>query len=450
MKKSKIVIYLLVFFLINCVSANSQTSVLIGYWHNWNDSGAPYVMLDQIDSRYNVICIAFAEPTSPSDMTMHFTPDVVSQSTFIAQVQALQSQGKKVLISIGGANASISLNNTTNRDAFINSMTSILNTFHFDGIDIDIEHGNSILASGTIANPTSVDCINLIYAINQIKTNYFIANNRQMMLTFAPETAYVQGGMSAYGGIWGGYLPLLHAFRNDLNYIHVQLYNSGSMYGIDGIIYSQGTADFILAMSEAVIQGFNTAGGFFQGIPAAKVAVGLPACPLAAGGGFVSTSVVRSAVKYLNGTGPKPGSYTLVQTGGYPNLAGMMTWSVNWDKVTTCNPASYEYAQNYQLLFGTPTNINNESTINKFKLSQNYPNPFNPSTSISYEIPQEGFVKLIIIDALGREVEVLVNQQLQPGTYEMNWDASACPSGVYYYRLESGAFTETKKSVLIK
>ncbi|NTU73393.1 hypothetical protein HGB07_04465, partial [Candidatus Roizmanbacteria bacterium] len=72
-------------------------------------------------------------------------------------------------------NVSISLNNTANRDAFINSMTSILNTYHFDGIDIDIEHGNSILASGTIANPTSVDCINLIYAINQIKTNYFIA-----------------------------------------------------------------------------------------------------------------------------------------------------------------------------------------------------------------------------------------------------------------------------------
>lgn len=432
------------------ISANSQSSVLIGYWHNWNYSGAPYIMLDQIDSRYNVICVAFAEPTSPSNMFMRFTPDVVSQSTFIAQVQSLQSQGKKVLISIGGANASISLNNIANRDSFINSMSSILNTYHFDGIDIDIEHGNSILASGTITNPTSVDCINLIYAINQIKTNYFIANNRQMMLTFAPETAYVQGGMSAYGGIWGGYLPILHAFRNDLNYIHVQLYNSGSMYGIDGNIYSQGTADFILAMSEAVIRGFNTTGGYFQGLPANKVAVGLPACPLAAGGGFVSTSVVQSAVKYLKGTGPKPGSYTLYQTGGYPNIAGMMTWSINWDKVTSCNPTSYEYAQNYQLLFGTPTGISNEAVISEYKLNQNYPNPFNPSTSISYEIPQNGFVKIIIYDALGREVVTLVNEHQSAGSYIVDWNASDYSSGTYFCRLETNGFMDVKVMLLTK
>ena len=171
--KSKIKFCLSVLLLFLSISTKSQGSVLIGYWHNWNDSNAPYILLDQVDSRYNVVCVAFAEPVSPSDMTMHFTPDVVSQTTFIEQVQSLQSQGKKVLISIGGANASISLNNNANRDAFINSMTSILNTFQFDGIDIDIEHGNSILASGTITNPTSVDCINLIYAINQIKTNYF-------------------------------------------------------------------------------------------------------------------------------------------------------------------------------------------------------------------------------------------------------------------------------------
>jgi hypothetical protein len=55
-----------------------------------------------------------------------------------------------------------------------------------------------------------------------------------------------------------------------------------------------------------------------------------------------------------------------------------------------------------------------------------------------------------VFDAIGREVEVLVNQQLQPGTYEVNWDASSYPSGVYYYRLEAGLYSETKKMVLIK
>jgi chitinase len=358
----------------------AQNPVLIGYWHNWNDTNAPYIALNQIDSRYTVVCVSFAVPTSASDMTMLFTPDGISQSTFISQIQALQNQGKKILLSIGGATTSISLNNTTNRNAFINSMTTILNTYGFDGIDIDIEHGNSILASGTITNPTSVDCTNLIYAINQIKANYYSSFSRNMMLTFAPETAYVQGGISAYGGIWGGYLPLLHAFRNDLSYVHVQLYNSGSVYGIDGNIYIQGTADFIIALTEALIHGFTTAGGQFQGLPADKVVVGLPACSSAAGGGFVSTVNVQNAINYLRGVGPKPGSYTLNQLAGYPNLGGMMTWSINWDKVTTCNSSAYAYAQNYEQIFGTTLSVPQIDLRNNIVLS---PNPSSGQITIS-------------------------------------------------------------------
>ena len=345
--------FLYIFCMLACLS-NAQNPVLVGYWQNWNDANAPYIPLDQIDARYNVVCVSFAVPTSPSDMNMLFTPDGVSEATFISQMQTLQSQGKKVLLSIGGATTSISLNTIQNRDIFVSSMMSILNNYHFDGIDIDIEHGDSILATGTIANPVSADSINLIDALTQINNNYLTNFNVPMMLTFAPETAYVQGGMSAYGGIWGGYLPLLDALRSDIDFIHVQLYNSGSIYGIDGMVYNQGTADFIVAMTEALIQGFQTSGGAFVGFPANKVIVGLPACPNAAGGGFTSTAVVSSAIKYLKGNGPKPGTYTLSLVGGYPNLGGMMTWSINWDKVTTCNAASYEYAENYATIFGGP------------------------------------------------------------------------------------------------
>ncbi len=85
-----------------------------------------------------------------------------------------------------------------------------------------------------------------------------------------------------------------------------------------------------------------------------------------------------------------------------------------------------------------------------YSLSQNYPNPFNPTTQFGFRIADFGLVKLTVFDAIGREVEVLVNQQLQPGTYEVSWDASEYPSGVYYYRLETGLFSETKKMVLIK
>ena len=98
------------------------------------------------------------------------------------------------------------------------------------------------------------------------------------------------------------------------------------------------------------------------------------------------------------------------------------------------------------------TGINSISSEvpDQFSLMQNYPNPFNPTTQFGFRIADFGLVRLTVFDALGGEVTSLVNQQLNPGTYEVSWDASVYPSGVYYYRLESGTFTQTRKMVLIK
>jgi uncharacterized delta-60 repeat protein len=102
---------------------------------------------------------------------------------------------------------------------------------------------------------------------------------------------------------------------------------------------------------------------------------------------------------------------------------------------------------------------------NQFSLSQNYPNPFNPVTKIKFDTPPRPspkgrgqWVKLIIYDILGREVAVLINEELNPGTYEVNWDAGNYPSGVYFYKLTAADasaslsfnYSETKKMVLIK
>ena len=86
----------------------------------------------------------------------------------------------------------------------------------------------------------------------------------------------------------------------------------------------------------------------------------------------------------------------------------------------------------------------------EFILSQNYPNPFNPTTSIQYSINSRQFVKLIVYDLLGREIETLVNEEKPAGTYELNWNAANLPSGVYFYQLRAGSFVETKKMILIK
>jgi hypothetical protein len=99
-----------------------------------------------------------------------------------------------------------------------------------------------------------------------------------------------------------------------------------------------------------------------------------------------------------------------------------------------------------------PTGIQSISngTPDSYKLQQNYPNPFNPSTKISYSLPKAGNVNLVIFDALGREVSTLVNEEVSPGSYEVTWDASNYPSGVYFYKLSAGDYTKTRKMILIK
>lgn len=86
----------------------------------------------------------------------------------------------------------------------------------------------------------------------------------------------------------------------------------------------------------------------------------------------------------------------------------------------------------------------------EFSVSQNYPNPFNPVTNIEFSLPKSSFVKLVIYDMLGREVEILVNQQLSAGTYKADWNASNYSSGVYFYKIEAGDFSDIRKMILIK
>jgi photosystem II stability/assembly factor-like uncharacterized protein len=94
-------------------------------------------------------------------------------------------------------------------------------------------------------------------------------------------------------------------------------------------------------------------------------------------------------------------------------------------------------------------NRNNSIPVT-YKLNQNYPNPFNPSTTIYYELPSPCYVKLSVYDVLGRNIKVLVNEYQQSGKYKTEWNASGYPSGVYFYRIEAGNYTETKKMVLLK
>jgi hypothetical protein len=90
------------------------------------------------------------------------------------------------------------------------------------------------------------------------------------------------------------------------------------------------------------------------------------------------------------------------------------------------------------------------ATPKDFSLDQNYPNPFNPSTTISFSLPSQSFVTLKIFDAMGRDVATMINEELAAGNYARRWNASGLPSGVYFYRLQAGSFSETKHIMFVK
>lgn len=99
----------------------------------------------------------------------------------------------------------------------------------------------------------------------------------------------------------------------------------------------------------------------------------------------------------------------------------------------------------------TTTDINDGiQNVFDFTLYQNYPNPFNPKTSIQYAIGSRQFVTIKVFDVLGNEVAVLVKEEQQAGSYEINFDAGKIASGAYYYQLKTGDFVETKKMILLR
>ncbi|HEY3250333.1 MAG TPA: T9SS type A sorting domain-containing protein [Ignavibacteria bacterium] len=106
------------------------------------------------------------------------------------------------------------------------------------------------------------------------------------------------------------------------------------------------------------------------------------------------------------------------------------------------------YQRNVSELTGI-TQISNE-VPGEFKLYQNYPNPFNPVTNFRFQIAHSGFVKIMVYDAEGKEISAIVNQEMKPGVYEVQWKGMDFPSGVYFYRLETGDYKQTKKMMFVK
>ncbi|MFG2869949.1 chitinase [Streptomyces sp. NPDC048338] len=320
------------------------THALVGYLHASFANGSGYTRMADVPDSWDVINLAFGEPTSVTSGDIRFSlcpatecPGVESPAEFKAAIKAKQAAGKKVLISIGGQNGQVQLSTTAARDAFVSSVSKIIDEYGLDGLDIDFEgHSLSLNTGDTdFRSPTSPVIVNLVSAVKTLKARY----GAKFVLTMAPETFFVQLGYQYYGsGPWGGqdpragaYLPVIHALRDDLTLLHVQDYNSGSIMGLDNQYHSMGGADFHIAMTDMLLTGFPVAGDTSRVFPALRpdqVAIGLPAS-VNAGNGHTSPAEVNKALNCLTRK-TDCGSY---QTHGtWPGLRGLMTWSINWDR----------------------------------------------------------------------------------------------------------------------
>ncbi|MFE6833741.1 chitinase [Streptomyces sp. NPDC057705] len=332
---------------------------LVGYLHASFANGSGYVRMADVPASWDVVNLAFGEPTSVTSGDIRFRlcpvaecPNVETEAEFKAAIKAKQAAGKKVLISIGGQNGQVQLATTAARDTFVSSVSRIIDEYGLNGLDIDFEGHSLSLATGDtdFRAPTTPVIVNLISAVKTLKAKY----GPDFVLTMAPETFFVQLGYQYYGsGPWGGqdpragaYLPVIHALRDDLTLLHVQDYNSGSIMGLDNQYHSMGGADFHIAMTDMLLTGFPVAGDTARVFPALRpeqVAIGLPATTNA-GNGHTPPAEVNKALDCLTKK-QNCGSY---QTHGtWPGLRGLMTWSINWDRF-----GGWEFSRNFDGYFG--------------------------------------------------------------------------------------------------
>ena len=403
--------------------AQLPNPAIVGYWESWD--GSNFVKLKNIDSRYNVIHVSFASGKGNLDYDLEFKPPgSYNDSVFKSEIAILQTEGKKVFISIGGQNDNVMLDSLYEKTKFVSSVNAIVDKWGFDGIDIDLE-GKS-LSFDPIRIETSSDprLHYMIDGIREVMANHYSTHGKKLLLTMAPETNYVQGGLSdwAVNNAHGGaYLPIIEELEDSIDMLNVQLYNSGSMYGLDRRIYKQGSADWILAMTEAVITGFTGTGdiGTYSGFPSSKIGVGLPGCHSS---DAVPHLEIEKALSYLRGLGPKPGNYTLLKEGGYPDIMGMMTWSINSDR--KCYP-TYGYVDTWSKIFtddpyiliSNPIDIHEQeeegAVIQVDLLNDKFKNPLDTSNWILNELP-EG----VVLDSLVRINDSTVNIVLGGGSID--------------------------------
>ncbi|WP_408646751.1 chitinase [Streptomyces carminius] len=276
--------------------ADVPEHAVTGYWQNF-DNGATVQKLRDVQDQYDIIAVSFADSTTtPGEITFNLDPALGygSVQEFKDDIAAKQAEGRKVIISVGGEKGNVTVNDAASAARFADSAHRLMTEYGFDGVDIDLEHG-----------------INSAYLTEAIRSLSAKAGPG-MVLTMAPQTIDMQSTSTEY-------FKLALNLKDILTVVNMQYYNSGSMLGCDGKVYSQGSVDFLTALACIQLEG---------GLDPSQVGIGTPASPRGAGSGYVEPSVVNAALDCL-ARGTNCGSFKPART--YPGIRGAMTWSTNWD-----------------------------------------------------------------------------------------------------------------------
>jgi len=305
-----------------------QGNIIMGFWHNWpSSSGQGYrggnfkeMSLTEIPSSYNIIAVAFMKVMDGSSDTIpDFKPYKGTDAEFRQQVDVLHSQGRKVLISLGGADAHIEMNKG-DEFALASRIQELVSKFGFDGLDIDLEQ-NAI---------TAADNQTVIPAALRMVKDYYKNQGRDFIISMAPEFPYLTNGRE--------YVAYINALEGYYDYIAPQFYNQGGdgvwVDGVGWIAQNDDAQkeDFLYYLTESLVTGTRN----FIKIPHDKFIIGLPTNNDAAATGYViDPQDVKNVLARL-------------EAAGLP-IRGLMTWSVNWDAGSTSTgvPYNWEFIQRY-------------------------------------------------------------------------------------------------------
>jgi len=300
----------------------SNKKIMMGFWHNWAAGASDgyqqgqfaNMNLTDIPAEYNVVAVAFMKGVGIPT----FKPYNLSDAEFRRQVGVLNSQGRAVLISLGGADAHIELK-TGDEDKLSNEIIRLVETYGFDGLDIDLEQA----AIGAANNKTVLPA-----ALKKVKAHY-AAEGKNFIVSMAPEFPYLRTN--------GTYLDYITALEGFYDFIAPQYYNQGG----DGIWVDEANGgkgawitqnndamkeDFLYYLTESLVTGTR---GYTK-IPASKFVIGLPTNNDAAATGYVvDKQAVYNAFARLDAKNL--------------SIKGLMTWSVNWDNGTSKDRVPYDW-----------------------------------------------------------------------------------------------------------